>query len=325
MIPPQLTSQLALAADSALLPILQQGAPFQNKPRHEVGFVAAAVLGGVPAIANAWRPILQPVGYQLKISGVFCHQAPEATFTDLNGVTRSCELADLLLVVEDLTSATQNRRWATLIQAKMAAAKGGKTITEKRDLRQLDLFTRWPAFKLPSGYCSKPRDFSTCSYSGTTLDCGSYGLINKQPNPKWHQQAPAKTMPPGGHQLGSFLAHMLTTGLSGFGREATGTGDDWSRTVEDLMNVTFTKAFNYATGFGQKSQSRGKMAMAFMEFDGWHREDHMNYIYIGDFPPSGWPPEYPEEGDPEGNGISILRVGIMRDGMHDTPRVRRWI
>jgi hypothetical protein len=316
MIPSSLIPRLASAADTALRPVLKTGAVAhgQTTPTGEVGFVAAAVLGGVPAIAGAWRPILGPAGYKLRVNGVFCHQTPQATFSDTSGVSRTCELADLLVVIDDLTGGSQNRRWATLIQAKMAASSGGKTITQAMDLRQLDLYTRWPSFTLPAGYHPAPRDFSTCSYAGLAFDCGRYGLIDGQPNPLWHQQSPALAMPAGGLELGAFLAHMVEAGQTGFGREATGTSDDWSRTVEELMTVAYANVFNYAAGFSGP-RSRGHTAIAFSVSDLEQSPEHVfQIIFGGEPPPSGGRPEQPDDFAPDGGAVSVLRIGIAREG-----------
>lgn len=318
MIPSPLIPVLAGAADAALAPVLLNGAAAfgQNPPTGEVGFVAAVVLGGVPAIANAWRPILRPAGYQLRISGVFCHQSPQATFTDNNGVRKSCELADLLVVVDDLTGSGSGRRWATLVQAKMASPGGGKTLTQTMDLRQLDLFTRWPAFTLPLGYQPYLRDFSTCRHAGMPFDCGRYGLIDTRFNPEWRQQVPARSMPAGGHRFGSFLAQMVGQGQTGFGREATGNADDWSRTVDELMTVTYAALFTYVAGFGSGNpQSRGHMACAYMApnlpWNPWQPTER--YTAGGNPPPSGGRPDPTDREDRDPLGISVLRLGITQD------------
>ncbi|WP_156330434.1 hypothetical protein [Bosea vaviloviae] len=327
MIPNRLIANLANAADAALSPILQTGASShgQAPPTGEVGFVAAAVLGGVPAIASAWNPILGPAGYHVRMSGVFCHKAPQATFTDSAGNSVSCELADLLVVVDDLTSGGSGQRWAALIQAKMAAAGGGKTLTGTLDLRQLDLFTRWPLFSLPTGYRQGNRDFATCGHSGAPIDCGRYGLIDGQPSPKWHQQAPSTVMSAGGDQLGSFLAHMVEVGQSGFGREATGTTDDWSMTVDELLNLTYASVFNYVTGFGPSNpQPRQTSALSLVATTprAFRVSDRPIFYYVRDNvwwedrpPPSGGKPEFPDDGLPEMRGLSVLRIGIGGDGI----------
>ena len=141
MVPHHLVASLATTADTAIDNVLRVGAPGQSKPTGEVGFVAAVVIGGVHDIANAWSPLLHPHGLSVKMGGVFCHQTPRATFANNSGKIVSCELADLLVVVEDNTGGRPGRRWAALIQAKMAAPGGGQTLTQPADLRQLDLMS----------------------------------------------------------------------------------------------------------------------------------------------------------------------------------------
>lgn len=312
MIPSHLIPALASAADAALGASLRNGAPGQATPTGEVGFVAAVVVGGVYNLAAAWRPILRPAGFSLQVSGVFCHQSPQVTFTNSHGQVGSCELADLLVVVDDITGYGAGRRWAVLIQAKMAASGGGQTLSGARDLRQLDLFSYWPTFTLPPTFSAGVRDFATCNHAGSPFDAGRYGLIARQPSPLWHQQGPAAAMPPGGDELGTFLARMVETGQVGFGREATGLADDWSRTVDELMTRTYASAFNYAAGF-PGSQNRGHSAMAFATpvalapfgWPGWLFER------VHGPPPSGGRPDERLEEEPA-TGISVLQIGIGR-------------
>lgn len=166
-----------------------------------------------------------------------------ATYQDSNCNERRCELADLLVVVDDTTGGALVRRRAVLIQAKMSKSQGGKTLSGSSDLTQLGLYSTWPPFELGSGFPPGLRDFSTCRHSGQDVDCGRYGLIGGIPV-LWHQQAPAPTMPSGGDELGTFLAGMVDD-RSGYGREATGIADDWSRTVEELTRITFNKVFRF--------------------------------------------------------------------------------
>ena len=309
MVPSHLVSGLAYGADAAINRVLRTGAANvgQAPPTGEVGFVAAVVLGAVPGIATAWRPLLQPHGISVSLSGVFVHQTPQATFTDLKGNQKRCELADLLVVIEDVSAASVVRRWAALVQAKMASGRGGKTITMPGDLVQLDLFSRWPPFSLPAGFAPGTRNFSTCKYAGNVRDCGRYGLISPQPSPAWHQHAPAAIMPPGGIELGTFLARMLETGQVGFGREATGLGDDWSRTVDELMRVT-TKLALKAPGV-PAGQGRGVTAMAL--YDGIEQPGAYGVVASGP-PPSGGRQQSADE-SPEGQGVSVLRIRVKRN------------
>lgn len=306
MVPNQLISSLATAADTAIDHVLNVGAPNQQIPKGEVGFVAAVVLGGTYDIAKAWKPLLNTYGLSVNMSGVFCHQTPKATFKDNKGMVVSCELADLLVVVEDYTSGRLSRRWAVLIQAKMAATGGGQTLTQIGDLRQFDLMSRWPPFTLPKNFMPGKRDFSNCKKAGIPIDCGRYGLIEGQPSPNWHQQAPATVMPTGGDRLGSFLAHMVETGQVGYGREATGLFDDWSRTVDELLTQTYSQLFQNATGFSS-SQQRGHSAFAMSNWSPYY--PILPFLIADKLPPTGG--GFEELGDEEKpTGISLLRIVI---------------
>jgi len=256
-------------------------------------------------IASAWKPILNRAGYSVSLMGVFTHQTPRASFVDSAGILRQCELADLLVVADDLTSGSQGQRWATLIQAKMAKPSGGQSLTAQGDLTQLDLLSNWPDFSLPAGFAPGLRDFGTCTLPGVALDCGRYGPIDRQPNPAWHQEAPAAAMPAGGDQLGIFLANMIEQGQVGYGREATGLADDWSRTVDELTRVTAGLAFTYAAGL-KGSHPRGNTAVAFFVDTGEFRGPQG--WWSGEPPPTGGHAEQPSDFPSE--GINLLRIGV---------------
>ena len=212
------------------------------------------------------------------------------------------------MVVDDLTAGGSGRRLAALIQAKMAAFGGGVALTSQGDLNQFDLLSRWPPFSMPATFAPGHRDFSTCTHPGSTLDCGRYGLIDKQPNPDWRQQAPANPVPPAGDRLGTFLAQMLETGQVGYGREATGLSDDWSRTVDELIRVTGGTTFSYVNGLGQQRPFRGSSAIALVVDTSPH--DRLGRgIWFDAEPPFGDGPEQPAERDAE--GISLVHIGIV--------------
>lgn len=305
-----LTNSLAARANSAIDRALRCGAPGQNRPTGEVGFVAAIVLGAVPRIAKEWKRILMPKGYSVRITGVFCHQTPRARFTDGNGNDVACELADLLVVVDDLTSGTPGTRRAVLVQAKMAKHGGGKTLSSDRDLVQLDLYENWPPFTLPAAFRPSLRDFRKGAGTRSYLTCGRYGLIEPQPTPKWRQNAPAPAMPAGGDELGTYMAHMMQSGAHSYGRLAPGSGDDWSLTVSELLNVTGSLAFRYATGF-QGRRPRKNVQVAFSVPGGIHSAAPFHFR---DKPlPTGGRPDGPaDEEDADGEGISVIHVGVER-------------
>ena len=309
MIPSQHIPILASCADVAIDQALRNGATYlgQKVPTGEVGFVAAVVLGAVPSIGQLWKAVLKPAGYSVSVSGIFCHQSPKVRFDYSGGGRPRCELADLLVAVEDYTSGRRGDRIACLVQAKMVSALGGKTLSDPGDLVQLDLLTRWPSFTLPNGYAPHARDFSTCAHPGATLDCGRYGLIDGQPDPDWFQQLPASTMPAGGPRLGTFLANMLETGQTGYGRLANGLADDWSYTVDELMTRTAAATFSHSETLTGRHR-RGMMAMTFFAGD----DDAFAFSRGDQPPPSGGRPEYSEEEPPE-PGISVLHIAVGRN------------
>jgi hypothetical protein len=100
---------------------------------------------------------------------------------------------------------------------------------------------------------------------------------------------------------------MLETGQTGYGREATGLGDDWSRTVDDLMRITAQQQLS-VPGLAQGKQ-RGNSAIAFsIDVDGTGP-----VIESWDYgaPPAGNVPANPEDERP-GDGISFLKIGVRR-------------
>lgn len=228
-------SWLERTANCAVLRALRFEVPATAR---EPDYVEAVLKYAIPEIAAHWEPIFNHAGRSATFSAVFCHQSPIATYQDSNCNKHRCELADLLVVVDDTTRGALMRRRAVLIQAKMSKSQGRKTLSGVSDLTQLALYSTWPAFELGSGFPSGLRDFSTCQHPGEDVDCGRYGLIGGLPL-LWRQQAPARKMR-GGTQLGTFLARMVLNRY-GYGREATGRADDWSRTVEDLMRITASR------------------------------------------------------------------------------------
>lgn len=257
MITPQIMPWLERTANCAVSRVLRLGVSTGARERE---LVAAVVIDAIPEIAMHWEPILSYAGLSATYSAVFCHQSPVATYQGSKCHKLSCELADLLLVVDDSTGGALVRRRAVLVQAKMSKSQGGKTLSGSSDLTQLGLYSRWPAFELGSGFASGLRSFSNCRHPGEDVHCGRYGLIGGLP-PLWHQQAPAQSMPSGGDELGTFLARMVENRF-GYGREATGIADDWSRTVEELMRITFTKVFRFPRT--RLIHSRG-VSMSFFE------------------------------------------------------------
>ena len=124
-------------------------------------------------------------------------------------------------------------------------------------------------------------------------------------------------MPRGGLELGSFLAQMIETGQIGYGREATGAADDWSSTVDDLLNVTAAASFTYSRGF-KAPQPRGVTAIA---WSSPHPSLGLHPLWSSRPPPSGGRPDHfdderpaeghkscrgPEDAHQAGIGVEII-------------------
>ncbi|WP_375458511.1 hypothetical protein [uncultured Enterovirga sp.] len=289
---------LGAAAESVIQRALSRGGRATSKPRGEVGAVASVTLDGTPSVAAAWRKLLPRV--DLSMVGVFCHGSPMVDVSYSNGTTGRCELADLLLVVDetDRHGAVKDRR-ANLVQAKLLA--GG---TLKTSSVQHHLLTGWPSFSFASGaYGSAPRDFSASGLPGRTDESGRYGAIDLLSTPRsWKQNLPA-THNTAGDSLGSFLAGMLL-GIPGFGRKAIkGAGDDWSSTMDELLTVTALQPLHHSSSLRSgRSRLRGVFAFALV------LDDPLN---TGAFAVSFDPPpieEPPGERPARERGISVIRI-----------------
>ncbi len=310
MIPKNITARLEQPADLAIRHALGGVAlAFGGSVPQEPAFVAAIVHTALPSIGMSWGPILNRAGFSASFSGVFCHRSPIANFMDQSGNGCNCELADLLVVVEDLTPGGAGLRRAVLIQAKMASRRGDKTLTRAEDKKQLDLYSRWPPFELRSGLPRGQRDFGACTHPGTPADSGRYGLINRR-TVSWHQRQPATTMPAGGDELGTFLARMVES-RPGYGREATGAADGWSRTVDDLTRITFNRVF---TEPRSKSKRMRGVSVAIAAISGAVSCSHsLDSRGVGGGSLGG-ESESPSESLDVG-GISLLHVGIADMGI----------
>jgi hypothetical protein len=260
-LPPTVRLQLMLKARAAIDRALSSGSPTGvSVPRTEPGLVAAVTTYAVPQLAKDWKQILQPTGTNIAISAVFTHQAPKVRFVSPRKTKATCELADLLLVVDNVRT---GRRQAVLIQAKMAGQRGTVIISRPQDKLQLALFQNWPRFDFQEPiYKLTNVDFHS---GGSANDGGQYGVIDRHcfSPPIWSQMLPS-TVP--GKTLGApILADFIVGLIQGrVGRDATpALATDWSRTVEELMTVTYARPFHHRQSFGPLAFPRGNMTQAF--------------------------------------------------------------
>ena len=263
MLPRDIVANMASAANTVIGNALLRGSNAMcTPPRTEVGFVAAVTLGAIRGIAAAWTPLCANSGLLIELSGVFCHASPIVTFVNANGAMKRCELGDLLIVVDIITTASLVRR-AALIQAKMARASDRVSLSGQSSSVQLELYQRWHHF-----------DFEEAAYGmigvnfhqgGPAANSGTFGVIDRhlknsprvdaarcKSDTEYHRpQAPARPV----HRRNGDGARPQ------FGRIATPSLlTDWSKTVERLLTVTYMRSFNYNPVLGPTSARRGVSA-----------------------------------------------------------------
>lgn len=255
---------MATSADAAIENALSVGSSAMTKPpRSEVGFVAAVTLGAIKNIANAWGPICQKNGYSLGLRGIFCHASPMVKYKPTMGRPITCELADLLIVVDVIKSGQMVRK-AALIQAKMACAAQRVKLSGASSCKQLELYQNWFPFDFCEDIFSlKNINFNTdtnAKYSGTI------GVIDRhlKTHPIWTQHAatPCPKIVSNQVELGRFIAKMTAGSCPGFGRLATPSlNSDWSKTIEQLLKITGSRSFKHGATLGQAAAPRGTLAL----------------------------------------------------------------
>lgn len=232
--------QLSNLSSTAILTVLTKGGTKTSVPTGEVSAVKSVVLDGFDMIAMSWMPILRSLGYQLNLSAVFTHGRPHVVSS-----AGTCELADLLIVVDDVVASTVRDRRAVLVQAKVL--KQGQIKLRGREKVQFDLMSVWPSFKFKDAtYDTRSRDFHDPNAPGAPDNAGEYGGIELGGlQREWTQYLMGSQYGfTAAHPLGDYLVQMLE-GRNYYGREAIPHGsDDWSFTVDELMRVT---AANFVT------------------------------------------------------------------------------
>jgi len=255
---------LSSKANKVIEDVLVNGGARSKPPRGEVSAVSSIVLDGFDGIANSWNPELIRDGYKIDLTAVFTHCRPWVT----SSVGR-CELADLLIVVDDRTSGQHiSDRRAVLVQAKRLSNKK-PAIKGKRDEVQFDLMFGWPSFTFEDpAYDKKARNFKSRHAPGDPSLSGEYGWIDLNSTPRhWVQYLTmnARTFTADQH-LGQYIAHMVS-GTDSYGREAKPGGlDDWSYTVDELLQITANRASSDLAG-AYRGQSHRLGLITSLEFD----------------------------------------------------------
>ncbi len=286
-----------------------------NAPRTEVGYVAAAVLGAVPGIARAWRPILAGSGLNVCMSSVFCHGSPMVNFQTAGCSTR-CELADLLVVVDRLDRRS-TARTASLIQAKMASKAERVKLKGESSLKQLRLYQSWPSFAFNDIGSYGSRTYSLSNQP--TGIRGWFGVVDRHfknglctPPPKWtqHPPLPTPTVTTGGRTLGEFITDAVFRVGAGSPVSMPAV-TDWDYLVDLLLKVTYTGKFTHRGTLGPQQAQRGVTELAFKSSSG-NTKWSLPQEYSGEStPPLDGLPDMVF--DPPGLGISVLKIVCETD------------
>lgn len=240
-------SRLAHVAERAISTCLTKAAAGGPK-LPEVPAVETVVRLGMRMVARQWRRTgLMPKGTGLALQSIFTHAAPKVRFDRPGGGSGRCELADLLIVVDDPAAVTpQQRRRGVLVQAKLHDSPGCLELNDRNERVQFELLSSWPEFKLEAGFY-RPHDRDLKLGPSDHAWSGEYGGIDQPPPGAWTQyhirNAIFSTSPPvsGAISLGQLLAGMLA-GKDGYGRAAIPLGrDPWSELLDELLNVTFNR------------------------------------------------------------------------------------
>jgi hypothetical protein len=305
------------SADAVIADVLLRGSRgMRTAPRTEVGLVAAVTLGGIGGIASAWGPILSASRLALSLTGVFCHGSPMVRFRSAGSSVQTCELADLLVVV-DFPHKGAIVRTASLIQAKMAAKRGHVTLKGPSSKRQLSLYQAWPQFTFVDPiYGANQYVLATT----TRARSGTFGVIDRHfrkrrsAPPIWtqHPASPTPSVVTGEPMLGTFIANM--TNGSACGRRAQPDGkDDWSKVVDLLLRVTYRKAFRHKPTLGPASPLRGATRSVCFLASGNTGTASRRRIGRDWQPPfDGF--EYIDDPDPGGISLVHVRIGRSEPG-----------
>jgi hypothetical protein len=235
-----LQTSLTNFADLAITRTLDRGGRRTSRPTGEVEAVKSLLLDAMPRVAALWRRALRPHHYKLGLTSLFCYSHPQVSFTRPGGGRGQCELADLLIVIDHYGPGIAWERRATLVQAKVV--KTPSMGLSRKEQVQFELLSRWPRFNFIDAaryHAARARDFGGALPPQPDLS-GEYGWISLSASPRrWDQYL---MLMAGGFDGQAPLAPFLVNMACGFGscgREAyRGSGDDWSDTVQELIDVT---------------------------------------------------------------------------------------
>ena len=202
----------------------------------EPDYVAQLVQGLPQDIYNslsAYAP-----GYQVAISGIFCHQKPLADF----GAKMNPELGDIMLVYIEENKYSVKKCNALLMQAKKT--KNAKYIVPVTEEHQLELYEKWPTFKLLRAGIYNGRQIDV---RPKTLNSGAQYLLLRSP---YNDEKKVGCAYPDKElvfekRLSEQIIDLMKffTGRT-FQIGEDGYGDDWSELIMCLINLSGVSTFN---------------------------------------------------------------------------------
>lgn len=299
----------------------------------EPDFVASLVLNGTKIIDHEWRNVFNSLGFQIAVTGIFCHQTPKVSFGSMKG--KSCELGDLLWCHVHTDNDGNVIRNAILYQAKKSADQPYKL--HRNDADQLRLYSQWPAFTYVSSGSLNGQ--SRHVKPSAPRRGAQYLLIDDRP-PERPESGILGI--PGTYPIGSCIANNPIMDHSDLGLEFVHSlellsGDPfddrktaiqekgWSNVVWDILESSAKKAFRRVrSGYSNEPRTSGVSASEtdgcfFRTAPALYSSRSSFFDELGDFSFSNMdiPPNRRREGswfDEGGGGISVLLIETFARG-----------
>ena len=210
--------------------------PSPRRGKYEEPDYTAGIVTELPKVLNS-----RGSKWGLKFGGCFIHQSPRISYKDDSGVSRSCELGDLLVVCHDIR---EDRYNAALLQLKMDAGAG---VVIKPEFKQLYVYTNWPVItwnKNGSSYCIVPK---------TASQGALYGVVHPQKDKngkvvgaRVNVASAASTIPVNGQSFEDYLYDVIDfrAGRTFVNDPQWMVCDGWSRLIVDLCKYMKTAWYN---------------------------------------------------------------------------------